>query len=99
MHPDLTFLATRARGSEIEMLRRLRTFQPTGRGSRGLIDAAALIGGRRKLVFVISDFYMPHADIEAAFGRYRTTTSFPSSSRTASRWRSYLGGGYSPLPI
>ena len=67
IRPELTFLATRARGSEIEMLRRLRTFQPEGRGSRGFVDAAALIGGRRKLVFVISDFYMPHADIEAAF--------------------------------
>ena len=67
VRPELTFLATRARGSEIEMLRRLRTFQPVGRGSRGLVEAAALIAGRRKLVFVISDFYMPRADIEAAF--------------------------------
>lgn len=67
VQPDLMFLATRARGAELEMLRRLRTFQPTGRGSRGLIDAAALIAGRRKLVFLVSDFYMPNADIEAVF--------------------------------
>ncbi len=67
VQPDLMFLATRARGSEIEMLRRLRTFRPTGRGSNGLVDAASLIAGRRKLVFIISDFYMPRADIEATF--------------------------------
>lgn len=67
VQPDLRFLATRARGSEIEMLRRLRTFQPKGRSARGLIDAAGLIGGRRKLVFVISDFYMPREDIEDIF--------------------------------
>jgi uncharacterized protein (DUF58 family) len=67
VQPELRFLATRARGSEIEMLRRLRTFVPTGRGARGLIDAAALIGGRRKLVFLVSDFYMPREDIEDIF--------------------------------
>ncbi len=67
VQPDLMFLATRARGAEMEMLRRLRAFQPTGRGSRGLIDAAALVAGRRKLVFLVSDFYMPAADIEAVF--------------------------------
>lgn len=68
VRPDLMFLATRARGSETEMLRRLRAFQPTGRGSLGLLDAAALIAGRRKLVFLISDFYMPREDIEEIFG-------------------------------
>ena len=67
VQPDLMFLATRARGAEMEMLRRLRAFQPTGSGSRGLIDAALLIAGRRKLVFLVSDFYMPNADIEAVF--------------------------------
>jgi uncharacterized protein (DUF58 family) len=67
VQPDLLFLATRARGSETEMLSRLRNFQPVGRNARGLIDAAALIGGRRKLVFVISDFYMPRSDMEDIF--------------------------------
>jgi len=65
---DLTFLATRARGSELEMLARLRNFAPCGEGSTGLIDAAALIAGRRKLVFLISDFYMPVAQMEKVFG-------------------------------
>lgn len=67
LRPELTFLATRARGSEIEMLRRLRNFEPQGAGTQGFLDAAALIGGRRKLVFVISDFYIPSKQIEAVF--------------------------------
>jgi uncharacterized protein (DUF58 family) len=67
VQPNLMFLATRARGSEMEMVKRLRNFVPTGRGARGLLDAAALIGGRRKLVFLISDFYMPREDTEEIF--------------------------------
>ncbi len=67
VQPDLMFLATRARGSEIEMLARLRAFVPEGHGTKGLLDAAALIGGRRKLVFLISDFYMPLAEMERTF--------------------------------
>ena len=39
--------------------------------AEGLFEVAAdgprLIGGRRKLVFVISDFYMPREDIEDIF--------------------------------
>jgi hypothetical protein len=50
------------------MLSRLRHFQPRGQGSTGLTEAAALIAGRRKLVFLISDFYMPAADMEKVFG-------------------------------
>jgi len=68
VQPDLTFLATRARGSELEMLRRIRTFMPQGQGSAGLLDAAALIAGRRKLVFLISDFYIPREETEKIFG-------------------------------
>jgi uncharacterized protein (DUF58 family) len=67
VRPELTFIATRARGSEAEMLGRLRNFVPQGRSALGLRDAAALIAGRRKLVFVVSDFYMPNDDIEAIF--------------------------------
>jgi uncharacterized protein (DUF58 family) len=49
------------------MLRRLRSCAPAGRGPQGFLEAAALIAGRRKLVFVISDFYMRSAEIEAIF--------------------------------
>ncbi|KWT65223.1 DUF58 domain-containing protein [Hyphomicrobium sulfonivorans] len=65
---ELTFLATRARGSEVEMLRRLRNFTPRGAGTGGMVDAAALVGGGRKVIFLISDFYMPRPEIEAIFG-------------------------------
>lgn len=65
---ELMFLATRSRGSETEMLRRLRSFVPHGRGTKGLVDAAALIAGRRKLVFLISDFHLPRPELERIFG-------------------------------
>ena len=68
VRPELTFLATRGRGSELEMLSRLRNAAPRGRSVAGLREAAAMIAGRRKLVFVISDFYMPSEDIAATFG-------------------------------
>jgi len=67
---DLTFLATRARGSEMEMLSRLRSFTPRGAGSQGFIDAAGLIAGRRKLVFLISDFYIPSEETEKIFAAF-----------------------------
>jgi uncharacterized protein (DUF58 family) len=65
--PDLYLPSTRTRGGEAEMLRRLRTFVPQGRGADGLIEAAELIAGRRKLVFVISDFHMAGVAIERIF--------------------------------
>jgi uncharacterized protein (DUF58 family) len=64
--PELHFPATRARGGEEEMLGRLRTFIPQGRGTQGFVDAAGLIAGRRKLVFLISDFHMSIDAVEAA---------------------------------
>jgi hypothetical protein len=67
VEPDLLFLATRARGSETEMLDRLRLFTPRGHGTRGFIDAAALIAGKRKLVFLISDFHIASAETEKIF--------------------------------
>lgn len=65
--PELHFPAMRARGGEREMLERLRAFAPSGDSTRGLLDAAGLLAGRRKLVFLISDFYMTRAETEAVF--------------------------------
>jgi uncharacterized protein (DUF58 family) len=65
--PDLYFPATRTRGSETEMLRRLRAFVPRGRGADGFVEAAGLIAGRRKLVFLISDFHMAAPAMERIF--------------------------------
>lgn len=65
--PEFFLRATRSRGGEEDMVERLRHFVPTGSGAEGLIEAASYIAGRRKLVFVLSDFYMPVASIAALF--------------------------------
>jgi uncharacterized protein (DUF58 family) len=67
IEPDLHFPAMRGRGGEAEMLRRLRGYEPSGRGTQGFLQAASLIAGRRKLVLLISDFYMERAQTEAIF--------------------------------
>ncbi len=59
--------ATRSRGGEADMVTKLRAFVPNGRGAQGLIEAASYLAGRRKLVFVISDFYWPPEQIEELF--------------------------------
>lgn len=66
--PELYVPATRTRGGEAEMVEILRSYVPQGSGTQGLIEAASLIGGRRKLVLLISDFYMSHEETEAVFG-------------------------------
>lgn len=65
--PDLHFPATRTRGRETEMADRLRQAPPHGQGMHGFLEAAALIAGRRKLVFLISDFYMARQETQAIF--------------------------------
>lgn len=70
--PTCFWPATASRGAEAEMLTNLRDFEPAGQGdfgasAEGLVDAAAIIAGRRKLVFLISDFFMPGETIEAIF--------------------------------
>ncbi|WP_108682298.1 DUF58 domain-containing protein [Methyloceanibacter sp. wino2] len=70
--PTCFWPATASRGAEAEMLTNLRAFDPAEQGelgdsAEGLVDAAAIIAGRRKLVFLISDFLMPEGTIEAIF--------------------------------
>lgn len=65
--PELFLPATRSRGGEADMVAKLRAFEPSGRGAQGMIEAASYLAGRRKLVFVISDFYWPREQIEALF--------------------------------
>lgn len=65
--PELYVPATRTRGGETEMVAALRSYVPQGSGTQGMIEAASLIGGRRKLVLLISDFYMSHEETEAVF--------------------------------
>jgi uncharacterized protein (DUF58 family) len=65
--PQFFLPATRSRGGEEDMVMRLRAYVPRGHGAEGLIEAANYVAGRRKLVFVLSDFYMPLARVEALF--------------------------------
>jgi uncharacterized protein (DUF58 family) len=67
INPDLYFPAMRTRGTEAEMLARLGATVPSGRGVGGFVEAAALLGGRRKLVFLISDFHIAREEAEAVF--------------------------------
>jgi uncharacterized protein (DUF58 family) len=65
--PELSFPAGRSQSGEIRMIEALRLFQPSGRGAKGLAEAAHRIGASRKLVILISDFYMPHAVLTRIF--------------------------------
>ncbi len=55
----------RSQGAGAMLARRLRALQPTGRNAAGLRDAHRLLRRERSLVFVLSDFHLPLADIEA----------------------------------
>ena len=50
---------TRAPGAFLDLAARLRAFTPGGRGAAGLLEALPMIGGRRSLVFLLSDFHFP----------------------------------------
>lgn len=63
--PELHLPAARARAGAV--VAALRTFRPTRRGAGGLVDAAAQIAGRRKLVLLISDFQIAADELAAVF--------------------------------
>lgn len=65
--PEFLMPATRSRGTESDMVANLRAFEPTGHGAEGLLEGVSYLVGGRKLVFVISDFYLPLDLIEAVF--------------------------------
>jgi uncharacterized protein (DUF58 family) len=65
--PEFLLPATRSRGTEADMVANLRAFVPSGQGAEGLLEGASFLAGRRKLVFVISDFHLPLDLIEAVF--------------------------------
>lgn len=65
--PEFFLPATRSRGGEGDMVVNLRRFVPSDHGADGLLEGASYLAGRRKLVFVISDFYLPFDLIEAVF--------------------------------
>jgi uncharacterized protein (DUF58 family) len=61
---DFLLPATRRRGLEVELERRFESFVPERSSAAGLADAAVYLVGKRKLVFLISDFRMPLGRIE-----------------------------------
>jgi uncharacterized protein (DUF58 family) len=61
---DFFIPATRNRGTEPEIARRFADFAPERPSAAGLAEAATYLAGKRKLVFLISDFRMPLTEID-----------------------------------
>lgn len=81
---DLHFHASRSRENEKRMRERLSGFHPRGHATDSLVRAAELIAGRRKLVFLISDFYWPAEameDVFAAFAQHDVVPILLSDTR------------------
>lgn len=66
---DLAIRATRRRGVADEVWRGLKAERGEGRGVASLIEALDELPQRRSLVFVVSDFLLPEAEIEALLER------------------------------
>lgn len=62
---ELVLPPTRVSGAWIDLAARLRSFTPRGRGSEGLLEALPMLGSRRSLVFLASDFHFPLALLDA----------------------------------
>ena len=65
---------SRAKAAGADMAQRLIAMEAMAAGSGGLLDAAQLTGGRRALVFLVSDFHFPSALLEQvlqALGRHQ----------------------------
>jgi uncharacterized protein (DUF58 family) len=60
---DLTLPQTRRRGAGIALARSLRGLQPKGRSARALRDAHRHLPRQRALVFLVSDFHLPLAEL------------------------------------
>ena len=56
---------TRVSGAYLDLAARLRELAPSGRGSEGLLEALAMIGSQRSLVFLVSDFHFPLALLDS----------------------------------
>lgn len=59
LRPDFQQPLTLARSAADRLAARLRDFSPTGAHAQGLRAAPTLLGRRRALVFVVSDFHLP----------------------------------------
>ena len=61
--PALTLPARQNRGAAEWLDRRLAAYRPGGASARGLLQSAAQLPHRRALVFLVSDFHWPAADL------------------------------------
>ncbi|MGE0485972.1 MAG: DUF58 domain-containing protein [Gammaproteobacteria bacterium] len=59
LREDLLLPATMNRAAAVELAGRLRDFAPRGSSAAALATAADVIGTRRALVFLVSDFHLP----------------------------------------
>jgi uncharacterized protein (DUF58 family) len=62
---DLALPQTRRRGAGASLAASLRGLEPQGRSARGLLDAHRHLPRRRSLVFLVSDFHLPLAELGA----------------------------------
>jgi hypothetical protein len=63
---DLLLPQTRARGAGTALASSLRALRLDGRSARGLAQAHGHLPQRRTLVFLVSDFHLPLADVASA---------------------------------
>jgi uncharacterized protein (DUF58 family) len=68
LRDDLLLSGTRARSAAVDAAERLRGAEARGASAKGLIEAANLIAGRRKLVLLVSDFLWPQDLSRRVFG-------------------------------
>lgn len=62
---DWLLAQTRQRGAGLALAERLRAFRPAGRSAHALRDAQRHLPQRRTLVFLVSDFHLPLAEVDA----------------------------------
>jgi uncharacterized protein (DUF58 family) len=70
LRPELLMPQTRARGAGGLIAKRLREWQPSGRSALGLLEAHRHLPRQRALVFLVSDFHLPMAELPALLRRF-----------------------------
>jgi uncharacterized protein (DUF58 family) len=70
VRPELLASPSRSRAAGSAIAERLRQLQASGRSAQGLQDAHRHLPRQRALVFLVSDFHLPAADIQALLGRF-----------------------------
>jgi uncharacterized protein (DUF58 family) len=77
LREEIYLPATRAPGAGAALSAKLRPLKPTARSAAALPRAAALLPRRRCLVFLASDFHLPHSLLEAALDALATHQVVP----------------------